>query len=66
MIDGNGRVLESLPAATPGVLNVDVPLDPRGSLYARHGDWLPMACLALAMVSLVLSPILAHRRSRSA
>lgn len=57
LVDGNGVVREMLPPpergampnAAEGVLTVDVPLDPRTSVYARAGDWLPIGCLTLAL-----------------
>ncbi|HEV3115871.1 MAG TPA: apolipoprotein N-acyltransferase [Gemmataceae bacterium] len=50
VIDGNGRII-----ALPGedwekskkidkVLRASVPIDHRGSVYARFGDWLPWTC----------------------
>ena len=52
-IDPDGRIIQ-LPrlldegwAASKGVagtLNVDVPMDSRGSLYALLGDWVPLLC----------------------
>ena len=52
-IDPDGRIIQ-LPhlleegwGASKGVvgtLNVDVPLDTRGSLYAMLGDWVPLLC----------------------
>jgi apolipoprotein N-acyltransferase len=76
LIDGNGRVLETLeppvrgdsPNAAEGVLTVDVPLDPRTSVYARAGDWLPIGCLALALGCLpaaVGRSILGRRRANA-
>ena len=44
LIDGDGRIRETLPSETVGVLDALVPLDPRGSLYLLGGDWLPMLC----------------------
>ncbi|WP_169977274.1 apolipoprotein N-acyltransferase [Tautonia rosea] len=66
LIDGNGTVLasldppsrDSLPNAAEGVLTVEVPLDPRTSVYMKTGDWLPTACLGLCLASL---PIAAGR-----
>jgi apolipoprotein N-acyltransferase len=50
MIDSNGRVV-ALPGASwadskkiAAVLTAVVPIDQRASLYARWGDWLPLAC----------------------
>jgi apolipoprotein N-acyltransferase len=43
-----GRFHKSLNAT----LVADVPLDPRGSLYLRWGDWFAGACLVLTLASL--------------
>ncbi len=45
LIDGNGRILDTLARETSGVLQIQVPLDDRRSLYAITGDWLPLLCL---------------------
>jgi apolipoprotein N-acyltransferase len=51
VIDGNGRVLEQLPATQEGILTAMVPLDDRVALYTRWGDWLPiLASLATAAI----------------
>jgi apolipoprotein N-acyltransferase len=44
-IDGNGRVIDSLPKRTEGVLSGTVPLDDRVTLYSEGGDWLGFTCL---------------------
>lgn len=49
LVDGDGRILNTLEAETSGVLSVQVPLDPRGSLYLLAGDWLPAACLLVTL-----------------
>jgi apolipoprotein N-acyltransferase len=56
-----GGPVESLPAAewgeykqVQGVLTAVLPLDGRTSLYALWGDWLPLACGAVAAAGLVL------------
>ncbi len=46
-IDGNGRILESLPKLREGVLARTIPLDDRTSLYSSWGDWLGLSCLAV-------------------
>ncbi|MBI1916057.1 MAG: apolipoprotein N-acyltransferase [Planctomycetes bacterium] len=38
----------------PGVLFATIPLDDRGSLYARWGDWLPLSCWALIGATLLV------------
>ncbi len=54
LIDGNGRVLASLPKLKRGVLSQVIPLDDRTSLYSRWGDWLGALCL---IATLVLIPL---------
>lgn len=50
VIDGAGRVTESLPLDARGVFEAPVP--PRvGAVYARVGDWPLMALLSLALVA---------------
>lgn len=46
-IDGNGKVVSSLPKNTMDVLSGTVLLDDRVSLYSAWGDWLGASCLAL-------------------
>jgi apolipoprotein N-acyltransferase len=57
IIDGNGDIV-ALPASTwadsvkiAGVVNGVVPIDNRGSLFARLGDWLPLLCGATLMLA---------------
>jgi apolipoprotein N-acyltransferase len=54
MIDGNGRVLKSLPKMTGGILSEVAPLDDRVSFYSRWGDWLGQSCLACTIGLLLL------------
>lgn len=49
LIDGNGRILESVPKLSSGVIVRRVPLDPRSSLYIKAGDWIGQSCLALTI-----------------
>ena len=46
LIDGNGRVLASLPKLKEGILARNIPLDDRVSLYSTWGDWVGILCLA--------------------
>ncbi len=55
LIDGNGRILDSVPKLTAGVLVRPTPLDPRSSLYIRAGDWIGQSCLALTIGLTILS-----------
>ncbi len=55
VIDGNGRIIASLPRATEGVLSADVPLDGRMSLYLIIGDWLAILCLTMTTLSLPIA-----------
>ncbi|AMV39936.1 apolipoprotein N-acyltransferase [Planctomyces sp. SH-PL62] len=49
LIDGDGRILQTLPRLTEGVLQAGVPLDDRSSLYIAWGDWLGITCLAVCI-----------------
>lgn len=62
LVDGNGRVVATLPLKTPGTLTVQVPLDPRDSFYRLAGDWLPRLCLLVAVLGLASRPILFFSR----
>jgi len=49
VVDGDGRIRETLPRLTEGVLHATIPLDPRTSLYTVWGDWLGLSCLAVCV-----------------
>ncbi|QEH38201.1 Apolipoprotein N-acyltransferase [Aquisphaera giovannonii] len=49
LVDGNGRIRESLGRGIEGVLSVAVPLDDRSSAFTALGDWLGLSCLAVAI-----------------
>lgn len=57
IIDGNGRVVDSLLDGDPndprGVLIGQVPLDDRFSFYMLAGDWLPIGCCVVTALLLV-------------
>lgn len=54
IVDGNGRIIRSMPKDKTGVLVGEVPLDDRTTLYTRLGDWLGLSCLAVTIGLLVL------------
>ena len=56
VIDGNGRIVASLPQATEGVLIAEVPLDGRASLYLIVGDVLAIACLVATAALATIGP----------
>ena len=64
VIDGDGTVREALPEATSGVLVSRVPLDPRTSLYAAWGDWMPIGCLGLLAAAVPAAAVRARLRRR--
>jgi apolipoprotein N-acyltransferase len=68
LVDGNGRIVASLPKDTARVLSVLVPLDAREGLYTHWGDWLGTACVlvAVGLVPIGLAKTLAARRARPA
>ncbi len=63
VVDGNGRVVASLPAGKEDVLVAQVPLDPRTGLYTTLGDWLGQICL---FVTIGLVPLGLWRRKAKA
>ena len=50
LIDGDGRILSSIPRLKEGVLSVVAPLDGRRSLYVLLGDWFAQLCLLACFV----------------
>lgn len=66
IVDGNGRVLQSLATLEVGVLAGEVPLDDRTGLYSAWGDWLGQSCLAITIGLIPLAflwPAWKRRRS---
>jgi apolipoprotein N-acyltransferase len=61
VIVSDGRVValpgESWAASkkVEGIVSAVVPIDDRGSVYARVGDWVPAACWAVLLVGVALS-----------
>ncbi len=66
IVDGNGRILQSMAKDKVGVLSGVVPLDDRTSFYTRWGDWLGLSCLASAIGLLVLGTFSPRRRPNPA
>jgi len=66
MIDGNGRILASIPKLTSDVLLAEAPLDDRVSFYSRWGDWLGQSCLASTIGLLVLGTFASRRKRQPA
>jgi apolipoprotein N-acyltransferase len=64
-IDGNGRVLDSLPTLEEGILAGTVPLDDRVSLYSTWGDWVGIICLSATLALIPLSIGLTWRKECS-
>ena len=61
IIDDRGRVRMQSELFEQTLLVADLPLRSGGSFYARHGDWLPVACAA-GVASLALAARLRRRR----
>jgi apolipoprotein N-acyltransferase len=61
LVDGNGRIVETMAKNVEGVLTVTAPLDDRTSLYSQWGDWLGLSCLASSLGMAFLA-IFAPRR----
>ncbi|WZO97578.1 apolipoprotein N-acyltransferase [Isosphaeraceae bacterium EP7] len=55
IIDGNGKIIASLPKMTEDILSVVTPLDGRVSLYTRLGDWVGGLCLAACLAVTVMA-----------
>jgi apolipoprotein N-acyltransferase len=64
IVDGNGRVLDSLPTLKEGVLTGVIPLDDRAGPYTHWGDWLGQSCLAATIGFLPLSLVYPNLRRR--
>ena len=61
MIDGNGRIIQSLEKLKTGVLVEQAPLDDRVAPYTHWGDWLGQFCLASTLGLLVLGTFAPRR-----
>jgi apolipoprotein N-acyltransferase len=71
IIDPDGRVV-ALPGPTwaeskkvAGIVRGAVPLDTRTTLYARLGDWLPVACWAVLLGGFARGFVLRRRAARA-
>jgi apolipoprotein N-acyltransferase len=65
VIDGDGRIVDSLPLGKAGRIDATLPPAKAPTLFARHGNILPLAFAAL-LIALSLSPALlplARRRT---
>lgn len=49
IVDGNGRVRQSLGTLKEGIVTGAIPLDDRTGLYSIVGDWLGLSCLAVTI-----------------
>ena len=65
IVDGNGRVLQSLPTLKQDVLIGEAPLDDRSSLYSSWGDWFGQTCLAVTIGLVPLSFFWPNRGRRT-
>jgi len=63
LIDGDGRIRQTLAKCQEGVLTVKVLLDDRVSLYSAWGDWFPGGCLA-ATFGLVVAGVVRSIQER--
>jgi len=64
VIDGKGRVLDSLPLNEAGYLDAQVPAPLAPTLYSRTGDW-PIILLSILFGGLLLARFLARRGNNS-
>jgi apolipoprotein N-acyltransferase len=66
VVDGNGRIVASLPKLKQDVLVASVPLDDRVAPYSRWGDWLGLSCLAATIGMVPLGLVRPRLRRRVA
>lgn len=66
LIDGNGRIAKGgqLPKKAENILQGDIYLDGRDSLYVLWGDWLPAGCILLCATGLIFSAARQFHRIR--
>ena len=63
MIDADGRILHSLPLGVAGRIDAKLPAAHTPTLFARHGNILPVG-LALLMLLFAFLPVVTRRASR--
>jgi apolipoprotein N-acyltransferase len=61
LIDGNGKILATIPKLRAEVLTHQIPLDDRVSAYSLWGDWWGLACLAVT-IGLIPQAVFRHFR----
>lgn len=66
VIDGNGRILQTLPRQTESVLQAVIPLDDREGWYPILGDWLGLSCLAVCLGLPLVAAVDGRRRAARA
>jgi len=64
VIDGDGRILASAPAAAEQVVSSWVPLDPRRSPYTILGDWVGQFALVVVVIGLFW-PVIRRLKGRA-
>lgn len=62
LVDADGRLLRSLPLGTAGRIDAHLPAARAPTLFAQHGNILPLL-LAIAMLLPVLLTVVRHRRT---
>jgi apolipoprotein N-acyltransferase len=63
VVDGDGRVLESLPIGKAGRIDVALPRAKAPTLFARYGNVLPLG-FAMFLIALAFLPLVSGRISR--
>jgi apolipoprotein N-acyltransferase len=63
IIDADGRIVESLPSEKPGRIDAVLPVAKAPTLFARHGNILPLGFAAL-LIALAFLPLVRRRISR--
>jgi apolipoprotein N-acyltransferase len=63
VIDADGRIVQSLPLGTAGRIDAKLPMAKAPTLFARHGNILPLG-FATLLISFALLPLVRRRFSR--